>query len=63
MVPRAYSINERPQNVEKALEDDPAQPHSLVKLLVAVKGDSMHYRHDTRNPQANEHESAVGSPS
>lgn len=58
----AHRIEECTKYVQHALQQDPAESHTLVKLFIAIYGQAVNDRTDTRDSQAHEHQSTVGSP-
>ncbi len=50
------------QDIEDALQEDPAQAHALFQVLVAVEGQAVDHGHDSGQTQADEHEGSIGAP-
>ena len=59
---RAYCIDEGAKDVEKALENHPAQSHPLIQEREAKEVGSVKNWYDTRDPQPDKHEGAVRPP-
>lgn len=59
----ANRVEKCAEYVHEAMQNDPAEAHSIFEGLIAKLEQPMAYWDDTRKAQADKHESAVGPPS